>query len=46
MQTCEPKVGSAHGTGNISIYMPLDDLVLSYVESISVGFRNNSNIEA
>ncbi len=41
MQTCEPKIGSAHGVGNISIFMPLDPLILQYVESISVGFKNN-----
>jgi hypothetical protein len=42
MQTCDPKIGSAHGVGNMSIYMPLDPLILEYVESITVGFKNNS----
>lgn len=42
MQTCEPKIGSAHGVGNLAIFMPLDSLTLSYIESITVGFKNNT----
>lgn len=42
MQTCEPKIGSAHGIGDLSIFMLLDNLTLSYIESITVGFKNNT----
>jgi len=45
MQTCDPKIGSAHGTGNVCIYMPLDNLILQYVESITVGFKNNTQAD-
>ena len=31
MQTCDPKIGSAHGVGSLSIFMPLDNLTLQYV---------------
>lgn len=41
MQTCDPKIGCANGSGKVSIYMPLDPLILSYIESITVGFKNN-----
>lgn len=46
MQTCEPKIGSAHGIGNLAIFMPLDSLTLSYIESITVGFKNNTQAES
>lgn len=42
MESCDPKIGSAQGVGKVSIYMPLDKLTLSYVENITVGFKNNS----
>jgi len=45
MQTCDPKIGSAHGTGNLSIFMPLDNLTLQYIESITVGFKNNTQTD-
>lgn len=43
MQSCQPKIGSAHGAGNISIYMPIDNLTLSYIESLTVGFKCNTS---
>jgi hypothetical protein len=46
MQTCDPKIGSAHGVGNISIFMPLDNLTLQYIESITVGFKNNTQTDS
>lgn len=31
MESCDPKIGSAQGVGDVSIYMPLDALTLSYI---------------
>lgn len=31
MQSCDPKIGCANGSGKVSIYMPIDNLTLSYI---------------
>lgn len=41
LESIEPKAGSALGSSDAKIYMPLHPLIQSYTETITVGFKNN-----
>ena len=46
MQSIEPKSCSALGGTEAKIYMPLHPLIQRYGESITVGFKSNTTVDA